>query len=277
MANGSPSSAGAIEPATERGSPFAPVSLSLDRRLGRAARPDPQARAVDAAAPGGLMFVGIEVSKDRLDVHRRPSAETFTVARNGQGLEQVAARSSAVRPELVALEASRNKRLRLWKSPGASARKAGSRSRRRRWPRSVCRSPSSTRLRSAPLGAVSVGWRRPTGCRADRTAASARRDDRLESHRRQARSPKILKGIERTLVALRADPADLDPEIDGQIHGRRLAGGRGPADLRAGHGPIAARTLIAKLPELGHIDRRGIAALVGVAPINRDPRASRGR
>lgn len=71
------------------------------------------------------MFVGIEVSKDRLDVHRRPSAETFTVARNGQGLEQLAARSSAVRPELVALEASRNKRLPLWKSPGASAREAG--------------------------------------------------------------------------------------------------------------------------------------------------------
>jgi transposase len=37
-----------------------------------------------------------------------------------------------------------------------------------------------------------------------------------------------------------------------------------------GVGPITASTLIAELPELGHLDRRQIAALVGVAPFNRD-------
>jgi transposase len=42
-------------------------------------------------------------------------------------------------------------------------------------------------------------------------------------------------------------------------------------------GAVTARTLIAELPELGHLDRRRIAALVGVAPINRDSGAFRGR
>ena len=44
-----------------------------------------------------------------------------------------------------------------------------------------------------------------------------------------------------------------------------------------GVGPITAHTLIAELPELGCLDRRKIAALVGVAPINRDSGTLRGR
>jgi transposase len=41
--------------------------------------------------------------------------------------------------------------------------------------------------------------------------------------------------------------------------------------------PPTLRTLIAELPELGRLDRRKIAALVGVAPINRDSGTMRGR
>ena len=52
------------------------------------------------------MFVGIDVSKDRLDVHLRPSAESFAVARDGQGLEQLVARLATAGPELVVLEAT---------------------------------------------------------------------------------------------------------------------------------------------------------------------------
>ncbi len=44
-----------------------------------------------------------------------------------------------------------------------------------------------------------------------------------------------------------------------------------------GIGPTTARTLLAQLPELGALDRRRIAALVGVAPINRDSGCFRGR
>jgi transposase len=44
-----------------------------------------------------------------------------------------------------------------------------------------------------------------------------------------------------------------------------------------GVGNTTARTLLAELPELGSIDRRKIAALVGVAPLNHDSDAMRGR
>jgi transposase len=44
-----------------------------------------------------------------------------------------------------------------------------------------------------------------------------------------------------------------------------------------GIGPTTARTLLAELPELGHLDRRAIAALVGVAPFNCDSGTHRGR
>ena len=49
-----------------------------------------------------------------------------------------------------------------------------------------------------------------------------------------------------------------------------------PSQSSTQSGPITARTLIAELPELGRITRRRIAALVGVAPVNRDSGASRG-
>lgn len=44
-----------------------------------------------------------------------------------------------------------------------------------------------------------------------------------------------------------------------------------------GIGPVVARTLLAELPELGALNRKEIAALVGLAPFNRDSGASRGR
>ena len=44
-----------------------------------------------------------------------------------------------------------------------------------------------------------------------------------------------------------------------------------------GVGPATARALIAELPELGRSARRRVAALVGVAPVDRDSGATRGR
>lgn len=43
-----------------------------------------------------------------------------------------------------------------------------------------------------------------------------------------------------------------------------------------GIGPVASRTLLGELPELGQLNRRAIAKLVGVAPLNRDSGTWRG-
>jgi len=71
---------------------------------------------------------------------------------------------------------------------------------------------------------------------------------------------------------------DVDDEIGGAIE--RSPVWRVQEDLLRsvpGIGPTVARTLLAELPELGRLDRRAIAALVGVAPFNRDSGHWRGR
>ena len=52
------------------------------------------------------IIVGIDVSKDRLDVVVRPSGETFAVERNAAGVEKLAARLHELSPHIVALEAT---------------------------------------------------------------------------------------------------------------------------------------------------------------------------
>jgi len=52
------------------------------------------------------IVVGIDVSKDRLDVAVRPSNESFSVGRNAAGLEQLIARLRELSPRVVALEAT---------------------------------------------------------------------------------------------------------------------------------------------------------------------------
>jgi transposase len=52
------------------------------------------------------VFVGIDVSKDRLDICVRPSEEAFVVARDHEGLERLVERLRAISPALVALEAT---------------------------------------------------------------------------------------------------------------------------------------------------------------------------
>ena len=70
---------------------------------------------------------------------------------------------------------------------------------------------------------------------------------------------------------------DVDDDLTGAIHASPIW--RVQEDLLQsvpGIGPTTARTLLAELPELGQLDRRRIAALVGVAPFNRDSGKRRG-
>ena len=51
-------------------------------------------------------YIGVDVSKDRLDVHVRPSGEVFVVSRDGKGLEELVERLRTLSPALVAVEAT---------------------------------------------------------------------------------------------------------------------------------------------------------------------------
>ena len=101
----------------------------------------------------------------------------------------------------------------------------------------------------------------------------------METNRfRQARNPRVQRTIKATLKTLEAQLAELDREIDDSVRGSSIW--RAADDLLTsvpGVGDVTSRTLIADLPELGQLDRRRIAALVGVAPVNRDSGQMRGR
>jgi len=106
-----------------------------------------------------------------------------------------------------------------------------------------------------------------------------------ERHRaRQLTQRRLLKGLERHLAMLQKELSALEQDLDDAVRGSPAW--RDSEDLLTsvpgilGFNPrthTTARTLIADLPELGTLDRKQIAALVGVAPFNRDSGKRRGR
>src|SRR5581483_30852 len=95
-----PSALRVFEPVGEQG-PLPAVPSNPNSRRGRKASPLRQGRdRMDA------VFVGIDVSKDRLDVHVLPSGEAFAVARNGEGLAELNERLGALAATTIAVEAT---------------------------------------------------------------------------------------------------------------------------------------------------------------------------
>jgi transposase len=82
--------------------------------------------------------------------------------------------------------------------------------------------------------------------------------------------PRLQRSIARLVSALQKELTEVDRQIDDEIRGSPAW--RAKEDLlrsAPGVGPVVSRTLVAELPELGRLDRRQIAALVGLAPWTR--------
>src|SRR5689334_25203494 len=83
----------------EHGSPPV-VPVNPNSRLVRHRRPNWQGRVMEQS------FVGIDVSKDRLDVHVRPGGEAFAVARDSEGLAALTKRLAGLSVGLIVMEAT---------------------------------------------------------------------------------------------------------------------------------------------------------------------------
>lgn len=92
-----------------------------------------------------------------------------------------------------------------------------------------------------------------------------------EKNRRQQSHATIRPSIERTLTALQIELDTLDGALREQVS-QNATWQESSVRLQTvkGVGTVVSATLLAQLPELGHLTRRQIAALVGVAPINHD-------
>lgn len=241
-------------------------------------------------SPASPCFVGIDVSKDRLDVHIQPVARAFAVARTGAGLEQLLVELRALTPQLVVLEATGGFELTVAAAlAGAGLPLAVVNPRQiRDFARATGRLAKTDTLDAQVIALFAERVRpdpRPVADAEAQTLAElvTRRRQVVEmigmesNRRRQAHAPRVQRTIEATLKTLQAQLAHLDTEIDDTVRGSPVW--RAADELLTsvpGIGDVTARTLITELPELGHLDRRRIAALVGVAPINRDSGQMRG-
>ena len=202
------------------------------------------------------MFVGIDVSKDRLDVHVRPSGEAFAVARHGEGLDDLVGRLRALPAVLVVLEATGG-----YETVVAAALAAA----------------------NLPLVVVNPRQIRDFARAAGQLAKTDRLDARIIARFAEAMRPEprlVPDAAAQALGELVARRRQIVEMIGAENIVRGTPAWRDKEDLLKtvpGIGPTIARTLIAELPELGSLDRRKIASLAGLAPINRDSGTLRGR
>ena len=236
-------------------------------------------------------FIGIDVAKDRLDVHTRPGGEVFAVARDSNGLAMLVERLQRLAPALVALEATGGYETVVASALGAAQLPLAVVNPRqiRDFARATGKLAKTDRIDAAAIAHFAEAVRPPARPLANAEARAlgelvARRRQVIEMiiaerhRRRMASQRRVIRAIERHLALLQAELSELEGDIDDAI--RKSPAWQADADLLVsvpGVGKVTLRTLIAELPELGHLNRRKIAALVGVAPINRDSGTLRGR
>jgi len=236
------------------------------------------------------VVVGIDVSKDRLDVHVLPGGEAFAVARSDAGVEALVERLCRVKPQIVAVEATGG--FETVVAAGLSAALLPvvvvNPAQVRAFAQALGQRAKTDPIDAAVIACFAAAARpevRPLPDAETRALADlvARRRQIIamivaERQREKRAAARMKKSILRLLKALQKELSEIDQDIDDSVRGSPLW--REKEDLLAsvpGIGHTIARTLIAELPELGSLDRRQIAALAGLAPWTRQSGQWRGR
>jgi transposase len=229
------------------------------------------------------VYVGVDVSKDRLDVHLRPAGEAFAVARNGEGLEELNKRLGGLGASLVVVEATGGFETVVVASlAGASlpvvvANPAQIRAFGRALGKRAKSDPIDAeviaRFAEATKPEVRVLPDEQTRTLADLVARRRQIVQMIAAERqreKRTRLRRVLRSIKNVVAALEKALNDVDQEIDDSVRGSPVW--REKQDLLAsvpGIGPVTARVLLAEMPELGSLDRREVASLAGLAPWTR--------
>lgn len=236
-------------------------------------------------------FVGIDVSQDQLEVHVRPTAESWRVAADDAGVAALLDRLRPLGATLIVLEATGG-----YETMAAVAlAEAGlplaivNPRQIRDFARATGQLAKTDALDARVIAAFAEAVRPPVRPVPDEQARTlgelvARRRQLVEmlgaelNRRRATRQPGLRKQLDRHVAWLQVAVTQLDQDLQRLIRSTPLW--READDLLRsvpGVGNVTACTLIAELPELGLLNRRAIAALVGVAPFARDSGTLRGR
>jgi transposase len=235
-------------------------------------------------------YVGIDVAKARLDIATRPSGEQWVSATDAASLDELVDRLQALRPELIVLEATGGREGSAVAALAAAGLPVAVVNPRqvRDFARAVGQLAKTDVLDAQVLAYFAEAIHPtprplPDAQAQELTALLARRRQLIqmqtaERQRLDTALPRVRTQIERHLAWLEAELSDLDQTLHDQVQASPVWREREQL-LRSvpGIGPTTALTLLAELPELGRLDRKAIAALVGVAPLSCESGTWRGR
>ena len=235
-------------------------------------------------------FVGIDVSKAELDIYVRPSATHWTVRNDAEGHARLVRRLIAIAPTLIVLEATGG----LERQVAYALAEAelpvfvANPKRTRDFARATGLLAKTDNLDAQALAHFADAVRPelrdlPDQETQDLSALLTRRRqlvNTLTAERNRLHSAPfcIEDSVKEHITWLQEAIAALEAEIDTRIQAnsqwraqvKQLAAVKGVGD-------ITAYPLTADLPELGRLNRKQIAALVGVAPLNNDSGSRRGK
>jgi transposase len=235
------------------------------------------------------VFVGIDVSKDRLDVALRPMGDHWAVANNDSDIATLVARLRHHAPTLIVLEATGGLELPVTGELAAAGLPVVVVNPRqvRDFAKATGRLAKTDTLDAAVLAqfaeAVRPALRPLPDAQTQALSALLTRRRQIiemctaEKNRLGSALPAVHRGIRTHIAWLDRRLAEIDEDLAHAIRESPLW--REKDDLlqsTPGVGPVLARTLLASLPELGTLTHKQIAALVGVAPLNRDSGTFRG-
>jgi transposase len=235
------------------------------------------------------MFVGIDVAKAQLDIALRPTGERWAVPNDETGIAALVIRLQAVQPTLIVLEATGGyhravvaalavaalplvvvnpRQVRDFAKATGQLAKTDTLD-----ARAVAHFAEAVRPARRPL---------PDAQTEELRALLARRRQLIamrtaEQNRLENASPRLRADIVAHIAWLDQHVATLDDDLDTTLRASPVWRERETLYRSVpGIGPVCARTLVLDLPELGTLSRQRIAALVGVAPFNRDSGTLRG-
>jgi transposase len=237
------------------------------------------------------VVVGIDVAKMALDVAVRPRREQRELRNDAEGIAELVAWLQVVHPEVIVLEATGGYEAPVVAALGLAGLPVAVVNPRqvRDFARASGQLAKTDRLDAQVLAhfaaALHPAPRPLPDAQAQELAALVERRRQLVAMRtaEQARLgvtrvARVRIHIQAHLAWLEGEVADLDADLQRLVRASPLW--RAQDDLLQsvpGIGPIIALSLLADLPELGRLSHAQIAALVGVAPLNRDSGTWRGR
>ena len=233
-------------------------------------------------------YVGIDVSKAQVDVAVRPTGQRWAASYNETGVGELVSQIVAIGPAMVLLEATGGLELPLVTALAAAALPVVNPRQVRDFARATGTLAKTDSLDAEVLAhfadAVRPSVRPLKDAEAQALNSLAARTHQAltmlvsEKNRLGTAISAVRPRIEAHITWLEQELNDLDDGLRQTL--RRSPVGREKDDLLRtvpGVGEQVSLTLLAYLPELGTLDRRQIAALVGVAPFNRDSGTLRGK